>query len=205
MQGGIKSLKTQIASANTLRSRDFSPLIQRELELVLKAAQFSNLFRPSFKCFSANPITSAQVQWPRCRITLCDRARQNCPIFPGAEPIQLGFDDDPAEAPPESHLKMFARVHDEILQRLRLFSAYTKNTWIGLADLSHINLHSDVHASVRLLEYHAVCNEERLWIYTLHIESSLGELLDGNLAWKRRFQRKATRTSSHVRDGLMLM
>ena len=53
-------------------------------------------------------------------ITVCDRAKQNCPIFPGAEPIHWGF-DDPAEAPPESQPKLFARVRDEILQRLRLF------------------------------------------------------------------------------------
>src|SRR5438105_7608127 len=31
-------------------------------------------------------------------ITVCDRAKQRCPIFPGAEPIHWGF-DDPAEAP----------------------------------------------------------------------------------------------------------
>jgi arsenate reductase len=53
-------------------------------------------------------------------ITVCDRAKQNCPIFPEAEPINWGF-DDPAEARPEEQQKVFARVRDEILQRLRLF------------------------------------------------------------------------------------
>ena len=53
-------------------------------------------------------------------ITVCDRAKQNCPIFPGAESIHWGF-DDPAETPEEEQQKMFARVRDEILQRLRLF------------------------------------------------------------------------------------
>jgi arsenate reductase len=53
-------------------------------------------------------------------ITVCDRARQNCPIFPGAQPIHWGF-DDPAEAPQDQQQKVFARVRDEIIQRLRLF------------------------------------------------------------------------------------
>ena len=53
-------------------------------------------------------------------ITVCDRAKQQCPIFPGAEPIHWGF-DDPAEAPPDKELRTFRRVRDEILQRLRLF------------------------------------------------------------------------------------
>src|SRR5204863_8307608 len=53
-------------------------------------------------------------------ITVCGRARQECPVFPGAEPIHWGF-DDPAAAPPEKQLRTFRRVRDEVLQRLRLF------------------------------------------------------------------------------------
>jgi len=53
-------------------------------------------------------------------ITVCDRAKQACPIFPGAEPIHWGF-DDPAEAPPEKQTEVFRRVRNEIQQRLRLF------------------------------------------------------------------------------------
>src|SRR6266571_7193355 len=53
-------------------------------------------------------------------ITVCDRAKRHCPVFPGAEPIHWGF-DDPAEAPPERELETFRRVRDEIQQRLRLF------------------------------------------------------------------------------------
>ena len=53
-------------------------------------------------------------------ITVCDRARQNCPVFPGVQPIHWGF-DDPAEAATEDQPKIFAKVRDEILQRLRLF------------------------------------------------------------------------------------
>jgi arsenate reductase (thioredoxin) len=53
-------------------------------------------------------------------ITVCDRAKQHCPVFPGAEPIHWGF-DDPAEAPSARELETFRRVRDEIRQRLRLF------------------------------------------------------------------------------------
>ena len=53
-------------------------------------------------------------------ITVCDRAKQACPIFPGAEPIHWGF-DDPADAQPEQQMEAFRRVRNEIQQRLRLF------------------------------------------------------------------------------------
>ena len=53
-------------------------------------------------------------------ITVCDRAKQQCPVFPGAEPIHWGF-DDPAEAPPERELLVFRHVRDEIRRRLSLF------------------------------------------------------------------------------------
>src|SRR5881409_1051385 len=53
-------------------------------------------------------------------ITVCDRAKQHCPVFPGAEPIHWGF-DDPAEAPAERQVEAFRRVRNEIQQRLRLF------------------------------------------------------------------------------------
>jgi len=53
-------------------------------------------------------------------ITVCDRAKQQCPIFPGAEPIHWGF-DDPADASPDRELETFRRVRDEIRQRLDLF------------------------------------------------------------------------------------
>jgi arsenate reductase len=53
-------------------------------------------------------------------ITVCDRARQHCPIFPGAEPIHWGF-DDPAEAPADRQFETFRRVRDEIRRRIHLF------------------------------------------------------------------------------------
>jgi arsenate reductase (thioredoxin) len=55
-------------------------------------------------------------------ITVCDRAKQHCPVFPGATPIHWGF-DDPADAPEQQQAQTFRRVRDEISQRLRLFLA----------------------------------------------------------------------------------
>jgi arsenate reductase len=53
-------------------------------------------------------------------ITVCDRAKQHCPVFPGAEPIHWGF-EDPADAPPNRQLDVFRHVRDEIRRRLGLF------------------------------------------------------------------------------------
>jgi len=46
-------------------------------------------------------------------ITVCDRAKQQCPVIPGATPIHWGF-DDPAEALEEQQAQTFRRVRDEI-------------------------------------------------------------------------------------------
>jgi arsenate reductase len=57
-------------------------------------------------------------------VTVCDRARESCPVFPGGgETIHWGF-DDPAEATgtePE-RLAVFERVLGEIATRLRAFA-----------------------------------------------------------------------------------
>jgi len=53
-------------------------------------------------------------------ITVCDRAKQQCPVFPGAAPIHWGI-EDPAEVDLARQLEAFRRVRDEIRQRIRLF------------------------------------------------------------------------------------
>jgi arsenate reductase len=56
-------------------------------------------------------------------ITLCDHARESCPVLPGArEQIHWSFDDpaDPA-LPEEQRVHVFRRVRDEIKQRLSQF------------------------------------------------------------------------------------
>jgi len=52
-------------------------------------------------------------------ITVCDHARQQCPVFPGASPIHWEI-DDPAAADPPLQLEVFRRVRDEIQERIRL-------------------------------------------------------------------------------------
>jgi arsenate reductase len=59
-------------------------------------------------------------------ITVCDRARQQCPVFPGAAPIHWRF-EDPAEADLEAQLEAFRRVRDEIRHRIRLFLLANKD------------------------------------------------------------------------------
>ncbi len=57
-------------------------------------------------------------------ITVCDRARQSCPIFPGAyDPLHWGL-EDPAEVEgtEADRLGAFERTHMELIQRIRLFT-----------------------------------------------------------------------------------
>ncbi|MET0649335.1 MAG: arsenate reductase ArsC [Pyrinomonadaceae bacterium] len=55
-------------------------------------------------------------------ITVCDNARETCPVFPGgAERIHQSFEDPPhpGAADPETTLAVFRRVRDEIRDWLR--------------------------------------------------------------------------------------
>ena len=57
-------------------------------------------------------------------ITVCDQAREACPVFPGAdETAHWGF-DDPSGAPgdEEERMAVFRRVRDEIARRVRMFA-----------------------------------------------------------------------------------
>jgi arsenate reductase len=57
-------------------------------------------------------------------VTVCDRARESCPVFPGAaNAVHWGF-DDPAEATgtEAARLAVFERVLGEISIRLRIFA-----------------------------------------------------------------------------------
>ena len=57
-------------------------------------------------------------------ITVCDRANESCPIFPGnAERMHWSFEDPSgATGSEQERLKTFRRIRDEILGRLRLFT-----------------------------------------------------------------------------------
>ena len=56
-------------------------------------------------------------------ITVCDRARESCPIFPGATRLDHWSFDDPAEATgtSEERMAVFRRVRDEIAARIQRF------------------------------------------------------------------------------------
>jgi arsenate reductase (thioredoxin) len=58
-------------------------------------------------------------------ITVCDRANETCPIFPGDhERIHWSFEDPAAATGSDLERRaVFRRVRDEILQRIRLFVA----------------------------------------------------------------------------------
>lgn len=53
-------------------------------------------------------------------VTVCDSARELCPVFPGAaETIHVGFEDPVgASGSDEEQLEVYRRVRDEIRQRL---------------------------------------------------------------------------------------
>ena len=58
-------------------------------------------------------------------VTVCDRAREHCPIFPGPALREHWPFDDPAEATGshEQRLAVFRRVRDEISARVKSFVA----------------------------------------------------------------------------------
>lgn len=54
-------------------------------------------------------------------ITVCDRAKESCPVYPKASRLLHWSFDDPAAAPPEQRRHVFKRVRDEITDRLCQF------------------------------------------------------------------------------------
>ena len=53
-------------------------------------------------------------------ITVCDRAKEACPVFPSADVRHWSF-EDPAAAPIDVQLEVFRRVRDEIANRVCQF------------------------------------------------------------------------------------
>lgn len=61
-------------------------------------------------------------------ITVCDNAKESCPIFPGkAERIHWSFEDPAAvEGDEETRLNAFRKIRDQIAERLRSFLSVTR-------------------------------------------------------------------------------
>jgi arsenate reductase len=58
-------------------------------------------------------------------ITVCDNAKESCPVFPGtAKRLHHSFDDPPppSEGTEEERMAIFRRVRDELRQYLREFA-----------------------------------------------------------------------------------
>jgi arsenate reductase len=54
-------------------------------------------------------------------ITVCDRAKETCPVFPNARNLRHWSFDDPAAAAPENRRETFRRVREEIAERICQF------------------------------------------------------------------------------------
>ncbi len=75
----------------------------------------------SHRSKSVDEFTNEQFDYV---ITVCDNAREHCPIFPGrATLIHWSFDDPAAaEGDETARLKVFRRVRDEIKEKLTGFT-----------------------------------------------------------------------------------
>jgi arsenate reductase (thioredoxin) len=60
-------------------------------------------------------------------ITVCDEARQSCPVFPGVhEPLHWGYEDPAAmEGTEEARLAVFRKVFTQLGERIRQFATVT--------------------------------------------------------------------------------
>ncbi len=54
-------------------------------------------------------------------ITVCDRAKESCPLLPGAQRVLHWSFEDPAAAPEPERLATFRRVRDEIADAMCRF------------------------------------------------------------------------------------
>lgn len=73
----------------------------------------------------SKPVEEFLSQSFRYVITVCDNARESCPVFPGeAERIHWSFEDPAAVVgTDEERLSAFRRIRDEIASRIRAFAA----------------------------------------------------------------------------------
>ncbi len=67
---------------------------------------------------SVNEFSGQQFEYV---FTVCDNAKESCPIFPGGgKRLHQSF-EDPAAAPSDQQLEVFRKVRNQIADRLREF------------------------------------------------------------------------------------
>ena len=73
----------------------------------------------------SKPLAGFLGQHFPCLITVCDRANESCPVFPGvAQRLHWPFEDPAAaQGSDEERLAVFRRVRDQIAERIREFLA----------------------------------------------------------------------------------
>ena len=72
------------------------------------------------RCSRSKNLSEFTRQYFDYVITVCDRAKEMCPVFPNANIRHWSF-EDPAAAPLENRLEVVCRVRDEIANRLCRF------------------------------------------------------------------------------------
>jgi arsenate reductase len=77
-------------------------------------------------------------------ITVCDRAKDACPILPGAERVFHWSFEDPAAAPPPQRREVFRRVRDDVADAVCRFA--TEEVKLPAASIRcyRCGLHRDV-------------------------------------------------------------
>lgn len=63
-------------------------------------------------------------------VTVCDKAKETCPIFPGARKVLHWSFDDPAQAvgSPEQQQAVFQQVRDEIAEQVRWLAGHVQSS-----------------------------------------------------------------------------
>ena len=106
---GGDSFEVESAGVNPSRVRPEAVEAMREVGIDIS----------SHRSKSAGEFTGRQFDYI---ITVCDNARETCPVFPGhAERIHQSFEDPPAPgaADPETTMAVFRRVREEIGEWMR--------------------------------------------------------------------------------------
>jgi arsenate reductase len=95
--------------------------------LTLKVLEDAGIDASSARSKSVNEYLGQEFDYV---VTVCDEARQVCPVFPGVhESLHWGY-EDPAEATgaEEEKLAVFRRVFVQLGERVRQFAIVTRRT-----------------------------------------------------------------------------